>query len=265
LKKIIWYFVFFICFVAVAFSGVGIYNTLSERKECNDTYKTIVSNCFNENLAEKKSQLQELKEETTTTTPGTKTYSAKKSQSVDFSTLLAQNSTAKAWLYLPGTKINYPVAQYSNNSYYLNHLINGRKNSAGALFIDYQNKSDFTDYNTVIYGHSMRNKSMFGELIYYKKQSYYDKHPIMYLFTPESSYILRIFCGFNTDGTSDLYLVPANATLCKELVNYGISHSEFQSNVTVERNDKIVTLSTCSNENKDSRFVVMAKLEKTIN
>ena len=84
---------------------------------------------------------------------------------VDFESLLAQGPDVKAWLELPGTVIQYPVAQGEDNSYYLKHLYDGTANKVGCLFIDYENAEDFSDNNTIIYGHNMRDGSMFSTLV----------------------------------------------------------------------------------------------------
>ena len=113
---------------------------------------------------------------------------------MDFESLLAQGPDVKAWLELPGTVIQYPVAQGEDNSYYLKHLYDGTANKVGCLFIDYENAEDFSDNNTIIYGHNMRDGSMFSALVEYKAQAYYDEHPEMYLVTPEGGYVVEV-CG----------------------------------------------------------------------
>ena len=115
---------------------------------------------------------------------------------VDFESLLAQGPDVKAWLELPGTVIQYPVAQGEDNSYYLKHLYDGTANKVGCLFIDYENAEDFSDNNTIIYGHNMRDGSMFSTLVEYKAQAYYDEHPEMYLVTPEGGYVVEVFSAF---------------------------------------------------------------------
>ena len=87
------------------------------------------------------------------------------------------------WIYSDGTPINYPIVQTTNNEYYLRRLIDGTYNQAGSIFMDYKNSSDFSDYNTIIYGHNMKNDSMFGTLTSYESQDYYNEHKEMYLYS----------------------------------------------------------------------------------
>ena len=88
------------------------------------------------------------------------------------------------------------MTQAEDNDYYLRHLYDGTYNKAGCLFADYENKKDFSDRNTIIYGHNMRDGSMFASLNEYKEQSYYDSHPQMYLVTPDGGYLCDIFAAF---------------------------------------------------------------------
>ena len=107
-----------------------------------------------------------------------------------------QGPDVKAWLELPGTVIQYPVGPGRDNSYYLKHLYDGTAKKVGCLFIDYENAEDFSDNNTIIYGHNMRDGSMFSTLVEYKAQAYYDEHPEMYLVTPEGGYVVGCFSAF---------------------------------------------------------------------
>ena len=118
---------------------------------------------------------------------------------VDFDELLAINGDVVGWLYCEGTPINYPVVQGDDNSYYLKHLIDGSKNINGTLFIDHRNGANFADENTVVYGHHMKNGSMFASLVNYKSQEYFDAHPILYFLTPDGNYRIELFSGYVCD------------------------------------------------------------------
>ena len=91
---------------------------------------------------------------------------------VDFESLRESGPDIIGWLNLPDTVINYPVTQTDDNEYYLHHLYDGTYNKVGCLFADYENKADFSDRNTIIYGHNMRDGSMFAVLNEYDEQSY---------------------------------------------------------------------------------------------
>lgn len=107
---------------------------------------------------------------------------------VDFEQLTGQYPNLIGWLYCEGTPINYPVMQGKDNNQYLRHLPDGSYSVAGSLFADYRCGEPGEDMNFVIYGHNMKNESMFGTLVRYKEQSYYDAHPVLWLLTPDKTY-----------------------------------------------------------------------------
>ena len=180
---------------------------------------------------------------------------------VDFDTLLDGNADIKGWLYSPDTKIDYPVVQARDNSYYLYRFMDGSYNPSGTLFIDYRNMGDFTSKNTVIYGHHMGDGSMLASIVDYEEQSYYDEHPVLYLNTPGGDYRLDVFAGFVTWYDSRVYLFDfGSRTEFEEWVNLMRSYSDFSSDVEVGLDDRIVTLSTCTYEYDNARYVLMCKL-----
>ncbi|MCC8182090.1 MAG: class B sortase [Clostridiales bacterium] len=177
--------------------------------------------------------------------------------SVDFDALLAENPDVVGWLYCPDTVINYPILQGSTNDTYLHHMVDGSYNSAGSIFLDYRNASDFSDANTIVYGHNMKNESMFGTLDQYKSQSYYDEHPALWLLTPEASYRLDIIGGCVLDASSDFYDSLLWGDDVAAQIDYVLSHSTFAANVTWDGESAVISLSTCSYEYDDARYVVL--------
>lgn len=182
--------------------------------------------------------------------------------SVDFDTLQSVNPDIQAWLYMSGSSIHYPVLQAEDNSTYLYRLADGSANAHGSLFIDCRNAGDFSDWNTLIYGHNMKDGSMFGGLKKYRKQAYYDVHPEMTLFTPEKTYRMEIFAAVTTDVSAAVYRVPAAREERDELVQWAQRNSEIECDVSIGTEDRIVTLSTCTGGD-DDRFVVLAVLRET--
>lgn len=180
---------------------------------------------------------------------------------VDFDALTGTNADIKAWLYSPDTKIDYPVVQSKDNSYYLYRFMDGSYNPSGTLFIDYRNMGDFSSKNTVIYGHHMGDGSMLASIVNYAEQAYYDEHPVLYLNTPGGNYRLDVFAGFVTWYDSRVYTFEFDSrTEFEEWNNLMRSYSDFQSDVKVNLDDRIVTLSTCTYEYDNARYVLMAKL-----
>lgn len=182
---------------------------------------------------------------------------------LDFAALKAQNEECYAWLYAEGTVINYPVVQGGNNSYYLAHLFNKERNPMGTLFVDAGNAEEFSDQNTIIYGHHMKNGAMFASLVNYKDQTYYNVHPTMLLFLPEAAYRVELFAGYVTDGyaTNDVYKKSFGTEAAfLAFLEHAREQSDFISDVAVTANDRIVTLSTCTYEYDEARYVVHGKL-----
>ena len=157
--------------------------------------------------------------------------------------------------------INYPIVKGNDNSFYLNHSIDGKYNPNGSLFIDYRNKDNFEDMVTYIYGHHMKNNTMFGNLELFKEQNYYDNHKEMYLFTKEDNYILELFAGFTTADGSEIYNY-INSDSNKKLVDYAKSKSNFITNIEISSKDKVVVLSTCSYDYENARYVLLGILKK---
>lgn len=199
---------------------------------------------------------------------GTGTYSEEKvyygqSPQVDFDGLKAGNSDVVGWIYGPGTSINYPVVQGADNEYYLTHMVDGRENKCGSIFMDSLNAEDFSNDNSIIHGHHMRNGSMFAGITNYAAQSYYDSHPVMWLVTPDKSYQVELFSGFVTTTDSNVWQIEfASQEEYGKWLTEMSEASAFKSDVRPETKDHVVTLATCSYENSDSRFVVLGILRE---
>ena len=180
---------------------------------------------------------------------------------IDFASLIEINEDVVGWLYLPDTVINYPVVQGEDNSYYLKRLVDGSYNANGSLFIDYQNQMDFSDDNTLIYGHHMDSGKMFATLVKYKNQEFYDEHPIIYFLTEEQNYKVEIFAGYVTTPDSDSYLLTAGSRAQTiEWMKEMFHNSDFYADVTIRPEDHIMTFSTCDYDFHDARYVIHGKM-----
>ena len=184
--------------------------------------------------------------------------------SVDFNALRETAPNVVGWLVQEDTAINYPITQTEDNDYYLTHLYDGTYNKAGCLFSDYENRADFSDRSTIVYGHNMRDGSMFASLNQYRKQSYYEAHPTMILLTPEGGYVVELFASFNASpkesGKNDSpwrldFENDADFTVWLSAMT---SRSLIQTETAVTARDKVLTLSTCNGSG--DRFIVMGKL-----
>lgn len=188
----------------------------------------------------------------------------KNSDKIDFAALSKKYKNVKAWLYNKGTVIDYPVVQGTDNSFYLHHMINGEYNWKGTLFIDYRNKKPFTgDFVTVIYGHRMKDGSMFHSLIEYRKQDYYKEHSVMKLNTPSAKYDVEVFAAVTIPANSSRYKFAFSGVSDKQAyLNWIQKKTELKTDIRVTTSDRIVMLSTCTYEFDEARLVVYGKLCK---
>lgn len=179
---------------------------------------------------------------------------------IDFDALLATNPDVIGWIYCTDTPINYPVVQAEDNKAYLHTGLDGDYLRSGMIFADYRNRSIGLDRQFILYGHSMKNKTMFGSLLEYKKQAYYDAHPVLYYLTPDKEYRIELFAGCVMK-VSDIIYQPRPGE--KEFDAYLKSvrdSSTFQSEVSITAADSVVVLSTCSYEFDNARYVAFGKL-----
>ncbi len=179
---------------------------------------------------------------------------------MDFSQLKAINSDVKAWLTIFDTPISYPVVQTDDDETYLHRTFEGKSNASGCLFISQYN-TGFDDPNTVIYGHNMKNGSMFHELVSYKDEDFFQKHRYGVLYTPEKTYWLDIFAAYvvSADGGFDQVLFSSDeeeAAFFEKL----LERAPQQLGYTAEALAPVLTLSTCTYEYNDARFVVHARI-----
>ena len=181
---------------------------------------------------------------------------------VDFKVLSKTNDDVIGWLYSEDTPINLPVVQSDDNSYYLRRMIDGSGNSSGTLFADCRNAPDFSDNNTIIYGHNMKNGEMFGSLSEYKKQSYYDEHPVMWLLTPDGDYKIEVVAGYVTTVGTEIYTFDQSDDTVLDIVNRAVEQSTFKTDLTLKKGDRYITLSTCSYEYDDARYVLIGRLNE---
>ncbi len=180
---------------------------------------------------------------------------------VDFDGLRAVNGDIAGWIYCEGTPINYPVVRGEDNDFYLHHGFDGADSNSGAIFMEVENRPGFADSNTVIYGHHMKNGSMFATLAKYADQAFYEEHPVMWLLTPEQDYKIMIFSGYTASADSDAYQIfkEASGELEEYLATVQV-RSDFTADIEPDGEAKYVLLSTCAYDFKDARYVLHGML-----
>lgn len=175
---------------------------------------------------------------------------------VDFAKLQAENEEVQGWIYCEGTPINYPVVKGEDNSFYLNHSYDGKESASGAIFMDVSNRSGFADANSILYGHHMKNGSMFAGLEKWADQEYYEEHPQMWLLTPEGDYRIVLFAGYTTRSDSETYTIFTD--FCPEMEEYlkkCMEKSDFRADLE-KAGQKFVVLSTCAYSFEEARYVL---------
>ena len=175
---------------------------------------------------------------------------------VDFDKLTADYPDVVGYIYCANTKIKYAIQHGKGNDYYLTHDIGGNTNNNGSIFIEELNSSSFSDNNTIIYGHNMKSGMMFANLRnYHTDKNYYAAHPYMYIYTPSQNYKLELFAGFVCEHDDEIY----STSLTQDQLNAMAAKSDFKANIGVPTG-KTVTLSTCSYEFDNARYVVIGAL-----
>ncbi|MGI6161626.1 MAG: class B sortase [Christensenellales bacterium] len=178
----------------------------------------------------------------------------------DFDALGEINEDVVGWIISEGTVIDYPVVHGIDNQHYLTHVFDGTRNKLGSIFVDFRNQKGFTDKNTIIHGHHMKNGSMFASLVEYRNQEYFEQHPVMWLLTPERNYLLEIVSGYVTNGDEAYNISFEDEEEFLEFAKTINRLSDFESNVEIGKDDRLITFSTCTYEMSNARYVIHAKL-----
>lgn len=182
---------------------------------------------------------------------------------IDFKELKEKNNETVGWIQVNGTNINYPFVQAINNEYYLTHSFNKKTNQAGWVFMDYRNNKNEFDKNTIIYAHGRVNGVMFGTLRKILTNGWLNdtNNFVVKLSTETENTLWQVFSVYKIPTTNDYLQIDfINNTEFIEFGNMLINRSSYNFNTSINGNDKILTLSTCYNENE--KVVLHAKLIK---
>lgn len=156
-----------------------------------------------------------------------------------------------AWIYIPNTNVDYPVFQHpTDNTYYLEHNVDGSEGYPGCIYTENYNSKDFSDPQTVIYGHNMRDGTMFSDLHKYEEQEFFDENKYVYIYTEDMVYVYRIFAAYQTNNAHQLlnFDFSKKENLLTYLENVRALGSElkiFDDDVVFSGDDQVLTLSTC--------------------
>lgn len=180
---------------------------------------------------------------------------------VDFEALHAINTDVVGWIYIEDSDINYPIVQGTDNKRYIKQMVDGQYNAAGSIFMDYQNRADFSDRNTILYGHNMKNGSMFAQVLEYREPEFFEAHPTGVIITPENKFSFEIISGYVTDVYDDAWKLTFSddddyLLWLKDTMNRSIIGGTFD----VSASDRVITLSTCTYEFEEARFVLICRI-----
>ncbi len=249
-----------ICILLALLSAISIFMIVryyDEEKKAEDIYSDMLGFVITDGIKETQPTKPSETEDEDTVNASTE-HEAEQTFSIDFEQLAAKYPDVVGWLYCEGTPINYPVFQADDNDYYLRRLPDGTYNTAGSLFADYRCGKIGETNNYIVYGHNMKNGTMFGSLSKYKTQSYYNEHPILYLLTSKGNYKIKLVAGFVSKPTGEVY----NTEQTIDQIHKYCSLSTFTSNVTPRSDDNYIVLSTCSYEYENARYAVIGVLEE---
>ena len=165
---------------------------------------------------------------------------------IDFEALKEENPDFRGWLYFPLLDISYPIVQSEDNNHYLHYSFSGEKTSAGCIFMDCGATSDWSDRNTFVFGHNMKDGSMFGSFDKLVKGEVNIKDdPYFYIYTEEGVRVYEIFSLYETDSSSDRYMTFTSDAAYDEYTVWAKVYSIFESDCNLNRREDLVSISTC--------------------
>ena len=234
MKRMINNILLIICIFIFCISTWKLYGYYSSYKKAKDTYSKIAK----ENVKISKNE-----------------------RKIDFKKLKSQNQDIAGWIYIRGTTIDYPIVQGKDNEEYLHQDFNKKKSSSGTIFLDNNCKKDFTSDNNIIYGHHMKNGTMFAQLLKFREKSFLKKHNEIMIFTPDRTIHLKVISAYAQKAQNKIPVTFANDKQKKAYIKKIESMSE-QTIKTSRINDShIYTFVTCSYEGEDNRTYVHAAEE----
>lgn len=187
-------------------------------------------------------------------------------EKMSFEELQALNPEIVAWIEVYGTQIDYPVAQATDNVKYVNYNAKGEYALSGCPFLDFQNAADFSDFNSIVYGHHMDVPAMFGELDKFESKEFFDSHQYGTLYYGEELHGIEFFAFLSTDAyNSAVYSAAVQGQQNQQAyLEALVAQAQLTRDIGVSSSDHIVILSTCSSEATDGRFVVAARITDTV-
>lgn len=245
------YVLLVLCTAVISISGTYLMNYFMKSEENKQKYEDISEIGFPETEAdhEEENDQQDVKQS---------------EDDFDYQSLIAMNSDCVGWIQIPGTDINYPVVQAADNEFYLTHNFNRETAACGAIFMDYRNDVDAKAEHLILYGHQMKDNSMFKQLNGYKEEIFYKEHPNIKLYLHEQKYEYEITAVYVTDvANGGGYYNYLHWNTRKEQLNYlqqkMAGYQIYDTGKKVMETDELLSLSTCEYSSDNGRLIVQAR------
>lgn len=233
MRRILSNIILVICSVVFCLCAYKLYGYFTEYKKAGDEYKEIKTEVVKK---DKKGR-----------------------RKIDFEKLKKMNPDVIGWIDAKGTGIDYPIVLGEDNDYYLHHTIHGMYNSSGAIFMDYHGTPDFSSEHTIIYGHHMKNGSMFANLLKYRESKFLKKHDVINLYTPHETIKLRVIAAYAKEANEKIPISFGDDYTITDYKKDIQARSDVASRVDetdIQKAKQVFTLVTCSYEGKDTRTFV---------
>lgn len=193
----------------------------------------------------------------------------KPQKTIDFEALMERNPEVYAWIEILGTQVSYPVLQHEDGSedYYLKHTIDHEETLPGAIYSERSSAKDFSDFAHILYGHNMRNGTMFAGLHQYEDADFLAEHPYIYIYTPEKTYTYEVFAAVVHSDKHlayeyDLVTEDGQQKYLDDMMESTDSRNQYHETIEVTTDSRLLVLSTCVFGESDKRYLVNAVLVK---
>ena len=262
-------FVLCVCFLIGALvSGIIFIKQIVDRERAEKQLEQLAENTeVTEEIQEEKADTAEEEKESDLLEALREAGIPIPEKEIDFADLQENtNADIYAWIYIPDSMIDYPVLQHpADNNYYLTHNLDGSEGYPGCIYSENYNTKDFTDPNTVLYGHNMKKGTMFAGLHKFEDSQYFEEHPYVYIYTPEKLLVYEIFAAYEFTDEHLLYNYDfTNEVIFQDylddILNTRSMNCNLREDVEVTAADKILTLSTCISTKPDNRYLVQGVL-----
>ncbi len=256
MRKILRTLLLFVCIAVFCFSAWNLFSIWQEYHAGDEIYDSIQKQISMPSPGQNENNQSE-----TFHTGETNDYSVPDSLA-DLSALKEINPYSIGWIRIPDTNIDYPILQTDNNNDYLRRTITGEVNKAGCIFADYRSEEPFCSANTIIYGHNLLNGKMFSNLMKYEDPDWYEKHPYIYIQTSEAVQLYEIYSCYRTADNSETYTfgLKTGTEAYQDYLKRSVKLALYSTEIEPSAADQIITLSTCTNESEEERFVIHARL-----